>query len=170
MQQQRSALLCIETARRFGCSVEVVTVGRAVAGAPVVTVRGQVVPASLSWRGDGLLIALAAGPVGVDIEPVGTAADPPWRVLAASERTALEAIADPQARHLAFLRLWTAKEAVLKALGVGLRREPATVAVTLGPDDSMAVTVDGAPLVLRDTAGGLFADGSDRFVWRAVVL
>lgn len=73
---------------------------------------------------DGLLLVAGSerGPVGADIETLDRcrAAWPEAvRLFAPAERAALAAL--PEARRpLAFARLWTAKEAVLKARGIGL--------------------------------------------------
>ena len=90
--------------------------------------------------------------------------EPPWTVLAPEEREALAGLAEPDVRHATFLRVWTLKEAVLKALGTGLSREPASVAIALDP---VAVRVDGVPLPLRFGAGGMLDEASERFVWLA---
>lgn len=78
---------------------------------------------NLSHSGDAAAVALARGvEVGVDLE---TASRPrsharlAQRYFCASETQALAALA-PHEREAAFLRLWTAKESVLKALGRGL--------------------------------------------------
>ena len=61
----------------------------------------------------------------------------------ASEAARLRAL--PQdAQSEAFLRLWTAKEAYLKALGTGFSREPATIAV----DFDFRLFVEGAEVAL----------------------
>jgi 4'-phosphopantetheinyl transferase len=78
---------------------------------------------NLSHAGSFVAIAFARGqPLGIDIEPLdrrvavdGVAA----RFFGAAETAALERIG-ADARQPAFLRLWTHKEAVLKALGDGL--------------------------------------------------
>lgn len=61
--------------------------------------------------------------VGVDAEPLGRRLDPlrlAARYFADGEAAALAAIADEGERRRAFLRLWTLKEAVVKALGTGI--------------------------------------------------
>lgn len=78
---------------------------------------------NLSHAGSFVAIAFARGqPLGIDIEPLdrrvaveGVAT----RFFGAAETAALERIG-ADARQPAFLRLWTHKEAVLKALGDGL--------------------------------------------------
>lgn len=76
-----------------------------------------------SHSGDGLLVACGTGlRVGVDLERVHArprALDLARRFFAASEQAWLEA-QPVAARDAAFLRLWCAKEAVLKAHGHGL--------------------------------------------------
>nr|WP_255784095.1 4'-phosphopantetheinyl transferase superfamily protein [Lysobacter chinensis] len=78
-----------------------------------------------SHSGEGLLVALADSGVrvGVDLEwqrPRPRALMLAERYFAAAEHAWLAGMADPQARERAFLRLWCAKEAVLKAHGRGL--------------------------------------------------
>ena len=50
----------------------------------------------------------------------------------APETQALQAL-DADARQHAFLRLWTRKEAYLKALGLGLSRGPEAIEVGIAP-------------------------------------
>ncbi|MEU7840919.1 4'-phosphopantetheinyl transferase superfamily protein [Micromonospora sp. NPDC049114] len=96
------------------------------AGNPVVRIAGPEsveLPVSVSRAGRVVVVAArAAGPVGVDVEQVRA-----LPALALARRwfppAELAWLADrPEAGRAAeFLRLWTAKEAVGKALGVGLR-------------------------------------------------
>ncbi|MGA5873684.1 4'-phosphopantetheinyl transferase family protein [Streptomyces cinereoruber] len=80
------------------------------------------------------LIAVAAGPVGVDIERV----PPPHlvteaaEVLHPAEAAELAALAEARVPD-AFARVWTRKEAYLKGLGVGLGADPAAEYVGAGP-------------------------------------
>ncbi|WP_086729386.1 4'-phosphopantetheinyl transferase family protein [Streptomyces carpinensis] len=78
---------------------------------------------SLAYSADLCLIALAATPVGVDMEAV-----PPPDVAAQlacglhpRERTELAALPEEE-RPLAFTRIWVRKEAYLKGLGTGLAK------------------------------------------------
>lgn len=79
--------------------------------------------ASWSHSGEGLLMALAEGlRVGIDLEvrrPRPKAQVLANRFFAAAEAAALAAMPDDE-REAAFVRLWCAKEAVLKAHGQGL--------------------------------------------------
>jgi len=94
---------------------------------------------SASSAGERVLVAVTNGrELGVDVERL--AALPrdaeelsrlAARVLTAGERAELARCA-PAERAAAFLRAWTRKEALLKALGTGLSREPDTVEVGLG--------------------------------------
>ncbi len=82
---------------------------------------------SLAHSGQLALCAVARGrEVGVDVERIGRSSDliaSVQQVLAPDEQRALERIAAPQ-REVAFYRLWTCKEAWLKATGEGLMRAP----------------------------------------------
>lgn len=78
---------------------------------------------NLSHSGQHALIAIARDqPIGIDIEAQGrrrSIDDIAERFFAPAESKALRAV--PEAtRDAAFLRLWTGKEAVLKALGEGI--------------------------------------------------
>ena len=71
------------------------------------------------------------------------------------------------AQHRRFLEMWTAKEAVLKALGTGLSRDPRAVVVDPA---KRSVWLDGRSGPVRSIAAGSFAIASDDFVWTRVVL
>ncbi|MEU6391118.1 4'-phosphopantetheinyl transferase superfamily protein [Streptomyces sp. NPDC046939] len=79
---------------------------------------------SLSHSGDLALVALAATPVGADVEeltPPATA-DELSAVLHPRERAELAALPDPSERSRAMSRAWVRKEAYLKGIGTGLSR------------------------------------------------
>ena len=84
---------------------------------------------SVAHSGDLVAVAVAAAPVGVDVEQVdgrphevggGDTSSMARMVLAEQERAALAAV-HPSGRARAFLVAWTRKEAVTKATGDGLR-------------------------------------------------
>lgn len=106
-------------------------------GKPVLLDRPDV-GFSLARAGTLALVAVAAGPVGVDLEPVDGRPPPNLvrSICTPGEVGALEAAGAPSAN---VLRMWTRKEALLKATGEGLTRDPRTVEVGRGG----ATTVDG---------------------------
>lgn len=129
--------------RRFvaaltGCPAAAVMVASD-AGRPCLQPPLQGVFVSTASREGWVALALAASPVGVDVERVGPAREPAWNVLSPAEQAALRR-RPKEERWPAFLTLWTAKEAYLKAIGLGLSREPRTI----------EVTVRGASLAIRD--------------------
>ncbi len=79
---------------------------------------------SWSHSGEGLLVACAQGQLlGIDLERERSRPRAPElarRFFDATEALWLDGLPDPAARDRAFLRLWCAKEAVLKAHGRGL--------------------------------------------------
>ena len=86
------------------------------------------------------LIALAHRPVGVDIEFLGRRADLDLvakGVLTAAERAALEQREGAERVGL-FYRLWTCKEALIKAKGTGFSTPPQSFAVP-------TALIEGAP-------------------------
>jgi 4'-phosphopantetheinyl transferase len=97
---------------------------------------------SLSHAGDRVVVAVAHVPVGVDIEPV--------RALPGLSRIAEVALAPVELRRVMsapqerrprdLLGYWTCKEAVLKALGCGLRADPRSLVIdSAGPDGDLRV-------------------------------
>ena len=102
---------------------------------------------NLSDGGERAVLAIALGrEVGVDIEEVRpTEVDAlARRVFAPSEANALAAL-PPDDRHAAFFRIWTRKEAFIKALGEGL-------AMPLDGFEVSPVEDDPAPLLRSCTA------------------
>jgi len=90
---------------------------------------------NLSHSGDIALVGIAdSGEVGVDVEmlrPTAELDDLVRSHFSAGERRAIESVAHDM-RDLAFLVGWTRKEACLKAVGVGLDIEPASIDVGIG--------------------------------------
>ncbi len=92
---------------------------------------GRRLEVSLSRAGTVVAVALSfAGPVGIDIEGVAAVSRADFDDVAfnALEREALRR-ARPQDAPLARARMWSAKEATLKAVGVGLRVDPTELTV-----------------------------------------
>ena len=85
---------------------------------------------NLSHSEDWALVGVGrAGPVGVDIEVLRSVDDAlalARKHYTPNERAACESAVDVHARDRAFLRVWTRKEACLKAVGLGLRLAPSS--------------------------------------------
>jgi 4'-phosphopantetheinyl transferase len=106
---------------------------------------------SLASRGDLVAIAIADRPVGVDVEVIDkNGPEPAWNILHAREREWL-LLQGAGERPESFLALWCVKEAYIKAIGLGLRREPAEIAVCPADRDSVSIEDAGSPAQL-DTA------------------
>lgn len=131
--QQDSALawsLLMRLAAHHRVSVRRGAHGRPVADPPV--------DVSLSHGAGWIAVAAyLGGRVGVDVEAVrGVTPALARRCLSSAELTWLDRAADAQSREERFLRLWTAKEAYLKAIGTGLGVDPRMVSIdcrTLAP-------------------------------------
>ncbi|MDB5649564.1 MAG: 4-phosphopantetheinyl transferase [Hyphomicrobiales bacterium] len=100
--------------------------------------RGPGMPQfNLSHSGDwGLLAVAQETPVGVDLEQIRDIPD--WEAVAkanfASGEIAALARIDPAAQLKAFYACWTRKEAVVKALGLGVTAGLQTFEVSLDPE------------------------------------
>ena len=101
---------------------------------------------NLSHSDDAALIAISgAGPIGIDVERIrgnmnidGLAA----HCFTSEERSALEPLQGDAAVDL-FFRLWTAKEAYVKAIGRGLSQNPQSVQISVNVDSTVTlVTVN----------------------------
>jgi 4'-phosphopantetheinyl transferase len=110
-------------AGQLDCPAVAVPLARDALGRPQLCARFRDFDVNWSHSGAGLLVGLGEGlRVGVDVEqlrPRARALDLAERFFAPEETRWLAAQAEA-ARTLAFLRLWCAKEAVLKAHGRGL--------------------------------------------------
>ncbi|EME71977.1 phosphopantetheinyl transferase [Paramagnetospirillum caucaseum] len=119
----RSRLLAGHLARELGCSPDAIVLGRDRFGKPFLAAPAAAYWFNLSACGGLVLVAGShGGPVGADVETLARCR-PVWedaaREFAPAERARLAGLA-PAERPLAFARLWTAKEAVLKARGIGI--------------------------------------------------
>jgi 4'-phosphopantetheinyl transferase len=120
----------IETvlARYLAVEPSSLTLGRTPAGKP--ELAGAPFRVSLAHGGGVALVAVTEGrDAGVDVEPVRPDSDR-WTLvdhaLTPDERLQLERV-PPARRANAFLSMWTRKEALLKAAGVGLAVDPGLV-------------------------------------------
>lgn len=103
---------------------------------------------SLTHAGDWGMVAAGPHPLGVDLEAIAPERASPAMirmVTSPTERATFATLPAP-AHAVAFFRLWVRKEAVIKALGVGLSRPLDTVTVPLDADaPPHGVVLDPAP-------------------------
>ncbi len=125
---ERRVLLRALVARCLGAAPEDVRIFYDEHGAP--RVGGADVFVSVSSRGERVALAVASSPVGVDLEPVEEAGPVIFDVLGKRERQTLERLSSAE-RARVFVHIWTAKEAYLKAIGRGFKRDPALVNIAL---------------------------------------
>ncbi|MGY0017678.1 4'-phosphopantetheinyl transferase family protein [Streptomyces sp. cg35] len=119
-------------------------------GRPVVRAPDTELEFNLSHAGPHWALAVTcAGQVGVDVEDgrSGSPAGAASLVLSPSELDHLDSLPDDGAREAAFLRCWTRKEAVVKAIGVGITGDLKSLEVH--PEDPGPLVVSCA-----DGAGG----------------
>ena len=136
---ERRALLRALVAGQTDAPASDIVIGYDEAGAPVLRHPPSNLRISSAGRGELAAAAMALSPVGVDLEPL-TDVEPVDAVLHPRERERLEQ-SDKAVRALAFLRIWTMKEAYLKALRTGLRRDPVLVEIQ-ALDETSARIVD----------------------------
>lgn len=137
-------------ARQLGCAREDVVMAHDPAGRPLlVRPEGSGLQLSLATRAGVVAVGMAARPIGVDLERIETEGTAPLDLLHPDERGFL-ATAASALRPLLFARIWAAKEAYVKALGVGFRRAPESFAVSLLSESAFRVTDPS----LRAEAGG----------------
>ena len=149
---RRRALLRMILARETGTTDPAdLTFGEAPGGKPVLI--GSTLQFNLATSGDEIAIAVAARPVGIDIErgrSVEGAIRLAERFFHADEAAALRAVPADR-REAWFLACWARKEAVVKAHGAGLRRL-ADFAIGGAPLGGIArcVTLDGRAFAVAD--------------------
>jgi phosphopantetheine--protein transferase-like protein len=152
----RRRLLRRALALRLGIAPADLLIAKDANGAPRITSAREPVFVSLASRGELVAIGISDRPVGVDVELIDeNSPEPAWNILHPREREWLSK-QSPETRPESFLALWCAKEAYLKAIGLGLRREPAEIAISqiaisLGNRQRLEVDDAGRPASL-DTA------------------
>ncbi len=126
-------------------------------------VPGDPLHFSVSHSADLVVLAVGAAPLGVDVEDLRRHVDMmaiARRFFTAEEAAALDRL--PVAgRARAFYRLWTRKEAVLKARGVGLAEPLRSVPVSIDPGPSSAAEWALVDLDLGEDAVGALAARPD---------
>jgi 4'-phosphopantetheinyl transferase len=123
----------------LGLRPDDVALGAEAGGKPVLADGGGMVQFSLSHAEELALIGVAARPLGVDLEWLAAPLDVEAlarSVFSPRERAVFAQVA-PAMRREVFLRVWTQKEAILKATGRGLAILPPEVEVLLAPDDAL---------------------------------
>ncbi len=119
---------------RLGCKPEEVVIRLTPDGKPVLD-AAEVIHFNMSHTDGFALFAIASQPIGVDIEAADAKRDCDGlvrRFFTPMEQAEYFGI-DPEQRPAAFLRGWTCKEALLKAIGSGVR-DLQNCAVRTNPD------------------------------------
>lgn len=99
---------------------------------------------NLSHSGDYVVLALAKSPVGIDVEEIGTYAPAiPKKCFTLPEQNWLASHDIPER----FYQLWTAKESIMKAVGLGFTMPPASFDVL--PIKDGAHAIDGQVWYMR---------------------
>jgi 4'-phosphopantetheinyl transferase len=132
-------------ATQFGLEAKDFSLSHDAAGRPFIAGIPDI-GVSYATREGVVLVALGDGRVGADVEIIEPLADIPWNALHIQEREDLLRLTGV-ARNEAFCRIWTAKEAFLKATGQGLMREPSGFAMRLRGD--LAICADEPSLVVE---------------------
>jgi phosphopantetheinyl transferase len=105
---------------------------------------------NMSHSGDLMVVALSDDrPVGIDVEawrPIDRVRGLAETILAARELAVFDGLSPDEASRV-LLRLWTFKEALVKALGLGLSVEPRSIALP----DSLLGGNPGGELLFRGT-------------------
>ena len=111
---------------------------RSPSGAPVLHHRGRPLPysLSLSHRAGGVFCACCPLPgvaLGVDLEWVEDRHPAFYQDYFTAAEQAFAAGVEPHAPAVWFTLLWSAKEAVLKSLGLGLKADPRRIEISVDP-------------------------------------
>ncbi|MDF1565978.1 MAG: 4'-phosphopantetheinyl transferase superfamily protein [Deltaproteobacteria bacterium] len=124
-------------------------------GAPFAELSGERLPVclSISHRASHGVAAVDSDPshvIGIDLELIEDRSPALARTFfTTAEQAALEDLDEAQ-RRLAVARLWSGKEAVLKALGLGLRRDTRAIEIGESPPTPAAALAPGfEPLGVR---------------------
>ncbi|MCZ8186864.1 MAG: 4'-phosphopantetheinyl transferase superfamily protein [Beijerinckiaceae bacterium] len=116
---------------------------RSTAGAPCLA--GTDLRISFSGRAPYSAILIARKPAGIDLEGLIRSDAIPWKVLREDESRLLKAL-PPAQQGEAFIRLWSAKEAYAKALGLGFLLPPECLQVEPGGKASFLPAPGQEPL------------------------
>lgn len=153
------AALRLLLARETGCSPAQVPISQRDGGKPFL--QGSPVSFNLSHSGHLVAVALSVGlEVGVDVEAQrrlhGDAVSLAARFCHAEECGALTALPE-RGREAAFLRIWTARESLVKALGTGLDQIPGDFNAAPLLEGAQAVEWGGWTVRVMPAPEGAFA-------------
>lgn len=167
----RRALLRHFLGVRFHCAAADVVVASKPSGAPrLLAPRQAAMPfLSIAGRGGFAAFAVAARPIGVDLEILGSPEEVPNAMLHEAERNRLAGL-DEASRHQAFLKIWTLKEAYVKALEAGLAREPSDIEVRFGDDGEIQLIDRGARVPAKALRCEVMRIGHDTLIISSVLL
>lgn len=134
-------------ASELGVRPDEIAYGAGTAGKPFIARPAESgVEYSFSDSGDLALLAVGrGGALGVDVEAYRSISDLEGvaeRFFALEERVALFALPESE-RRAGFYRLWTRKEAYIKAIGTGLGHALDRFVVTIDRDDVRFMSIDG---------------------------
>lgn len=129
----------------LGLAPQRVPLAAAAHGKPYLAGVAQAPEFNLSHTGDWAALAVTARhPLGIDIETIRPLQDGMVQRYFAPAEVAAIADLPPPARHAAFFRCWTRKEAFVKATGAGLGLPLASFVVSVEADRPAAVlAIDG---------------------------
>lgn len=138
--EQRREALRVLVARTLKAPLDRVAVEHGEGRPPrVAAPLGSGLYLSSASRGRFAVLAVARAPIGVDVEVATAELEIPWRVLHPIEAEALKLLHGSEQRR-AFARIWSIKEAYLKARGLGFAREPAGFVVHGLADERALIT------------------------------
>jgi phosphopantetheinyl transferase len=168
--EERRAVPRALAAGALGLDPGAVLVTQATGCPPVVTrPAGSGLFLSIASRGPFTAAAVATSRVGIDVELVDPEGEVPWNVLHPSEAVILTR-QEGHGRAAAFARLWSLKEAYLKALALGLFREPSSFGVNLVDEEAAAFDDPLTPQEVAEAETTWCALGAVRAAVSTVVL
>jgi phosphopantetheinyl transferase len=122
---------------------------------------------SISHAGDVAAAALAKSEhvrIGIDVEPIDARIEEAEPIaLGDDERATLATVGGPE-RWRAVTRIWTLKEALMKALGCGLRLEPTAITVDL-PTSTFRFTPPSDVASFSRIRAGVAEQDETLFAW-----
>jgi len=129
--------------RYLDCSPKAVRIRRTPLGKPCLAVPSSIdLQFSMTYSRDIVIIAVSRLMLGVDVEAVRPRDDLASIIsysCTSREREFINSLGSADARLAAFYRAWTCKEALVKALGVGLHVPPAHIPVLAGLDQAFRI-------------------------------